>query len=393
MRRYSANYIFPAAQPPIKNGIVEVDDNGAILRVVNPGNNFKEIHSTEFHNGIIVPGFVNAHCHLELSHLLGKLPEKLGIVGFIKAVADFRNIDFPNVVRAIEHSILELENTGTVAVGDICNTTDTLQVKAKSKIHFHNFIEVFGINPASANAILENSQVQSILFKKYFQNSTSITPHATYSLSEKLWGILKNYIDENDALLSIHFAEGLPEYEFLKNGTGPLLGRYKQLNIPFEAASGQTPSSIAMNHINTNRDLLLIHNTFAGIEELKWLNGHFRKVTFVTCPESNLYIEGKLPDLQSMLENGLRMAIGTDSLASATTLNMLYHINLILNNFPAIPFGEILRWATLNGADALKVSHKYGSIEVGKQPGLNLITNFDFANMRPQPNSAVKRLV
>jgi cytosine/adenosine deaminase-related metal-dependent hydrolase len=148
-----------------------------------------------------------------------------------------------------------------------------------------------------------------------------------------------------------------------------------------------------MNYIPKGKDVLFVHNTFAGIDELVEVNNYFRQATFVTCPESNLFIEGRLPDLNSMYKRGLSIAIGTDSLASATSLSMLYHINLLLENFPDIPFSEILKWATLNGAAALRVSDKFGSIEVGKSPGLNLITNFDFSNMRPRNNSVVKKLI
>ncbi len=393
MRRYSANYIFPISHPPIKNGIIEVDDNGVILRIINPGIEFKEIHSTEFHNGVIVPGFVNAHCHLELSHLLGQFPKGLGIAGFIKAVSETRLSDPNAVSNAISRAIKEIELTGTVAVGDICNTTETINAKSKSRIHFHNFIEVFGINPSNADKIFENTLRVKREFKHHFPNSSSVTPHSTYSLSENLWSIISDEIQSSGLPVSIHFAESLPEYEFLNNGTGAILDRYNLLDVPFDKPNGLTPSKVIYNHINPNKEIILIHNTFASIDELSKISKHYRKATFVTCPESNLYIEGNLPELAAMYSAGLRIAVGTDSLASATTFSMLHHINLLLNNFKEIPFADILKWATLNGAEALNIDSRFGSIEVGKAPGLNLISNFDFNSMKPHINSSVKRLV
>ncbi|MGE0078555.1 MAG: amidohydrolase family protein [Bacteroidales bacterium] len=393
MRRYSANYIFSVAQPPIKNGIVEVDEHGVIVNIINPGESFKEIHSTEFYNGVIVPGFVNAHCHLELSHLFGKIPKGLGIAGFIKYVSEQRLVSQSDIDKSIEKAIFELERLGTVAVGDICNVTDTLKFKSKSSIFFHNFIEVFGVNLNTVSATINRVVKVQDDFKAVYPHSTSITPHSTYALSSALWSKVEELLREQDAPVSIHFAESLPEYEFLRNGTGPILDRYKLFGVPFESPFELSPTSVVQDHICKYKNVLLIHNTFASIEELIELKNHFSKTTFVTCPESNLYIEGKLPDLSSMFESRLRIALGTDSLASATTLSMLYHINLILENFPNIPFAEVLKWATLNGAEALSVSEKYGSIEQGKSPGLNLITNFDFANMQPSRNSSVRRLV
>lgn len=393
MRRYSANYIFPVSNPPIKNGIIEVDDEGRIVSIINPGSSFKEIHSTEFHNGIIIPGFVNAHCHLELSHLLGKIPQKQGIATFIRAVTEERLKFQDSTQKSIANAIKELELTGTVAVGDICNTTDTLDLKVKSEIHFHNFIEVFGINQNNSDKVFELANTIKTRFLESYPGSTSITPHSTYSLSKNLWNRVSTEINNSKMPVSIHFAESLPEYEFLKTGSGPIFDRYKFLNIPFETPFGLSPLDVVFNNVDPNNDVLLIHNTFASIDELLQINGHYRKVTFVTCPESNIYIENSMPALAEMHRAGLRIAIGTDSLASASTLSMLYHINLLLDNFKEISFADILKWATLNGAEALNIESRFGTLEVGKNPGLNLITDFDFNSMKPTLKSRVKRLV
>ncbi len=393
MRRFSANYIFPVETSPIKNGIVEVDNNGKIISIVDPGREFKEIHSTEFHNGVIVPGFVNAHCHLELSHLKGKIKSDLGIAGFIKAVTEYRINDSEVIEKAIQLAIREIELAGTVAVGDICNTLDTFLLKSRGNTFFHNFIEVFGINPDTSERIIENAIGIMSGFEKLQNACTSITPHSTYSLSNTLWDTVRDHINKSDLPVSIHYAESLPEFEYLMNGTGLLMERYRLLKIPFDAPFGLTPFKVVTDNINHDKDVLLIHNTFASVDELVELNRIYRKATFVTCPESNLIIEGKLPDLVSMYNHGLRIAIGTDSLASATSLSMLHHIKLLQDNFTDIPFSEILKWSTLNGAEALNVADRFGSIEIGKAPGLNLITNFDFDKMCPRANSEVRRLI
>lgn len=393
MRRFSANYIFPVSGLPIKNGIVEVDNAGSVVDIMDPGREFKEIHSTEFHNGVIVPGFVNAHCHLELSHLKGQIKSGLGIAGFIKSVTEYRINDSEVIEKAIQLAIREIELTGTVAVGDICNTLDTFLLKSKSSTFFHNFIEVFGINPLAAQGIIENAIGIMRGFQKLTNASTSIIPHSTYSLSKELWGRLRNQINKSDLPLSIHYAESLPEFEYLMNGTGALMERYRLLNIPFEVPLGLTPFKVVTDNISHDKDVLFIHNTFASVEELVELNRIYGKATFVACPESNMIIEGKLPDLVAMYRQGLRIAIGTDSLASATSLSMLYHIKLLQEHFPDIPFSEVLKWSTLNGAEALNVSDRFGSIEIGKTPGLNLITNFDFDKMCPRANSEVRRLI
>lgn len=393
MRRYSANYVYPISQPPIKNGIVEVGNNGVILRIINPGNDFGEIHSTEFHNGVIVPGFINVHCHLELSHLINRIPRGGGISEFIKSVTDNRVVDAEIVNKSIENAIFDLERSGTVAVGDICNTPVTIPFKGKSDVYFHNFIEVFGLNPNSASATIEKAIAVEKEFNELFPQSTSISPHSTYSLSKDLWAKLRQVMDAESSPVSIHFAESFAEYEFLSQGTGPMLERYKSLGIPFDIPNKLSPRLVVVDNIGEDKSILLVHATFASMEELLLLSKHFRKVTLVLCPESNLFIEGQLPNLHSIYTSGLVVAIGTDSLASATTLSMLHQLNIILTNFPEIPFSEVIKWSTLNGADALGIAETYGSLDVGKKPGLNLISNFDFTAMRPCASSIIKKLV
>lgn len=394
MRRYGANYIFPVNKPPIRNGIIETDDKGIIKRIIEPDSDFQEIHSTQFFNGIIVPGFVNTHCHLELSHLKGIRPTKQGIAGFIEAVTSQRDAGYEIISKSITIAISQAQLSGTVAIADICNTISTLAHKVKAGIYFHNFIELFGINPAIAEQTFGNGLKIYSEFKKQFPESTNLTPHSTYSLSEPLWNKISNHLSEiRGADVSIHYGESKAEYEFLATGAGPLYHRYSSANIQFIPPKEQSPYSVVTHNIPKHTNVILVHNTFAEPEELKTLNGWFNNLTIVTCPESNLIIEKALPKLDIFASNGLNIAIGTDSLASASSLSMLDQIMIILNNFPVIDFQTVLKWATINGAKALNIDKKYGTLEVGKMPGLVLVDHFDFTNMRPTNKSAAKRLI
>ena len=116
-------------------------------------------------------------------------------------------------------------------------------------------------------------------------------------------------------------------------------------------------------------------------------------MTLVACPESNLLIENAIPPLDKFEANGLNIAIGTDSLASTSSLSMLHQIMIILNHFPAIDFQTVLRWATINGAKALNIDNMYGTLGIGKKPGLVLVDHFDFTKMRPTEKSVAKRLI
>lgn len=393
MRRFSANYVFPVSSPPIRNGIVEVDDNNTIVNIYKPEKNTSELHSTKFYNGIIIPGFVNCHCHLELSHLRNKIPQKTGIAGFVESITKNRNTNPNDIDSAIKHSLEEMVETGTVAIGDICNTPDTLIHKIQHKIYFQNFIEVFGSNPQQAQECYNNAQKVLGKFSEKFPNNSSITPHSTYSLSNPLWNLVGTHLEQHHNPVSAHYAESKAEYEFLENSSGPLSKWYNKAGIYIDTNRKTSPQKIITDNIPANSNVLLVHCTYATVNELKRLQSFFNQTTIVTCPESNLYIENSLPDLSEFLQSGLNIAIGTDSLASATSLSMLNQINIILNHFPDISFDAVLKMATLNGAVALGFSQNMGTIEVGKTPGLNLISGFDFDKFRPTVRSKVKKLL
>lgn len=394
MKRFGANYIFPVCGPPIRNGIVETNDTGEILRIIEPDSDFREIHSTQFFNGVIVPGFINAHCHLELSHLKGLKAKKPGIAGFIEAVTDQRESNQEHISKSIADAINQAYTSGTVAVADICNSASTLPHKQKSDLYFHNFIEFFGINPDVAEKTFSHGLSVYNDFTKYYPESTSLTPHSTYSLSEKLWGIISGHLNKKgEKIVSIHYGESRAEYEFLATGNGPLFHRYKNSNIPFIAPSGKSPFSVITGYIPKQAQALLVHNTFASPDELISLNRWFHSLTLVTCPESNLLIENAIPPLDKFELNGLNIAIGTDSLASVSSLSILNQILIIQKQFPSVDFHTTLKWATINGAKALNIDNMYGTLEVGKKPGLVLVDHFDFTKMRPTEKSVAKRLI
>ena len=119
----------------------------------------------------------------------------------------------------------------------------------------------------------------------------------------------------------------------------------------------------------------------------------FKNVTFVTCPLSNIFIHERLAPLDLFMKEGVRIALGTDSLSSNDILSIVQEIKCIQKHFPSIELGTILEWATINGAQALSKSDTLGSIEEGKRPGIVLIDNVDFSAMKLTENSKSTRLI
>ena len=173
MRKISANYIFPVSSKPLKNGIIVLDSNNTITEIIDTGGNLKEIAKLEYYNGILVPGFVNSHCHLELSHLKGKFQEKKGLPNFISQINTQRKTELDIIHQEIQNSHDEMLKNGIVAVGDICNTSDSFAIKTSEEITYHSFIEIFGLEAKKAKDIIQAGEKLSQLINRKFPHSHS----------------------------------------------------------------------------------------------------------------------------------------------------------------------------------------------------------------------------
>ena len=397
MRKIAATYIFPGNQPPIKNGILTCSSDGTIVDISGSNEKITEQSGLEFYSGILVPGFVNTHCHLELSHLKGKIEAKTGIGGFIGQINQLRNQETENTEKAIQAADRKMWAAGTVAVGDISNSTLTLETKKCSKIFYHTFIESFGFHPSRAERAFDYAQFVQFQFKEK-ELSNCIVPHSPYSVSKPLFEkIMANAVAEK-SILTIHNQESKSEDEFFKNGVGAILN-HLQNNLGIDTLhwepTGKSSLISILSYLPAENQLLLVHNTFTekeDLEELKKIRS-MDNTFFVLCPNSNLYIENQLPPFPLFREENLNICLGTDSLASNRELSVLAEMITIQFNLPELKLEELIQWASINGAKALQIENQFGSFEVGKNPGVNLISGIDFKTMKLTEKSKVKRLI
>lgn len=393
MRKISANYIFPGTSPPLKNGIIILDDLGEIVEVQDTGGELREVARLEFYNGIIVPGFVNAHCHLELSHLKNHIPKHTGLADFIWRVRKHRDDSAQNILIAMKQGEEEMMQNGIVAVGDISNTTDSFSVKSARNIYYHTFIEVFGLEPGNAGEIITKAKNLAGALQKEVLFSFSIVPHAPYSVSPVLFEKIAAL--ENNIPLSIHNQETVDEKELFWKREGPLYKTLSELVPDFFNLMPQASGSLEyiLGHVGNAVKLMLVHNTFSSETDLSLTEKYKPGIFWVLCPNANLYIENTLPDIPLFRNKNQNIALGTDSLASNGQLSILEEMKTIAGHFPEIPLEEIITWATFNGAEALNISEKFGKIEPGKKPGLNLIYDLDLSELKLTDESRVRRLV
>lgn len=393
MRRISAEYIFTGKEIH-KRGIIEIDDFGTILNLIDTGGKISEHPSLEFYSGIIVPGFINAHCHLELSHMKGVISGKSGrgLPGFIDEIISKRN--FPdNLKEQIDKADKEMQMKGIVAVGDISNTDDSFAVKKSSKIFYQTFVEAFTISDNKVNETFDAAKEHYLKLQKSGLPA-AIVPHAAYSVPDRLYKKINEFENEGNRIISVHNQETPGEDELIKNKSGALAEVLADKGFLLDEFSypGNTALEVNLHYLNKKDNILLIHNTFSKEKDVDFAENFSDNIYWVFCPLSNLYIENTLPDIPMFFEKGLKTCIGTDSYASNTELSVLSELKVIAEQFPEIHFEKLIEAATINGAKALKIEHKYGSIEKGKKPGINLISSFDFKNMILKPESKIKVL-
>ena len=391
IRYLSAQFIITNSGPPLKRGIIAAGDDGTIISIEDTGGELKETRDIEFYNGIIIPGFVNCHCHLELSHMRGAIPGGTGLAGFLTQLQKTRNSDPATIESSAAEADRELYNEGVVLCADICNTPATFGIKKTSPVRYVNFLEVFATDPGKAESkmkaitkLAEDSERENLPFY--------IVPHTTYTVSMTLFRLLKEKTAEN-RVSSIHFMETRGEDTFISHHSGPLFEALKvACMLPEKLETPPDIVSAIMNEVTPAGSLILVHNTFTDRKTIQKINR--RADTFwCLCPLSNIFIENMLPPADLLASENCDIVCGTDSLASNTKLSILSELKLLQENFPQLGLDELIRWATINGARALGENDKFGKIETGMRPGLLLLKDADLTAFRLLADTSVTRLI
>ena len=372
MKRFlTADWVYPVISPALHHGVVVIEDD-VIVEVTT--RNQVPSDKLEIFEGVITPGFINTHCHLELSHMKGKVPTGTGLLPFISNVVRFRDVDQDEIDQSIMDADTYMWEQGIQAVGDICNKKDTLAVKSKSRITYYSFVEMFDFLQDDKTDVLTQG------YKDVYHAADglkSAVPHAPYSVSPNLFAQI-NALNQKKVTVSIHNQETQAEDDLLRKGTGAFYDFYNTFSIPLDhfRATGRSSIHYAMQHMDPQQPTLFVHNTLTQTDDITAAHAWSNNVSWTTCPNANLYIENRLPHYQSFIDADAIMTIGTDSLTSNWQLSILEEIKTIARYQSFIPFETLLQWATLNGAKALGLEEKMGSLEKGKTPGIVRI-NFD----------------
>ncbi len=378
IKKYSADFIFDGERLH-QNALIEFEQG--IVKTLRT----KEEHEEEvlYYEGLLLPGLINTHCHLELSHLFGKVPTGTGLLPFLRHVVSMRDVDQREVLDAIEEQNDLMWKAGIQAVGDISNKADTAATKAKSPIQYYSFIEMFDMMQASFTQ-QSYDQYEAVYhqFDRANGNNKAAVPHAPYTVTQDLFERI-NRLNEGTSTISIHNQETAHEDQYFINKSGGFSDFYQSIGINDEAFSptGQPSIYYAMAHMDAAQKTLFIHNTMTTPDHIKDAYAWNKQVFWATCANANLYIENRLPDYKAFLDTNATLTIGTDSLSSNWKLSILEELKTIQKYNSFIPIELLLRWATKNGAAALSFD-TLGSFEAGKKPGLVQFKHFDGSNLQ-----------
>ncbi len=383
-RKIKGSKIFTGYHFAAADDVLIIQEDGTVEAIVHEKDAGAGI---EDFDGIICPGFINAHCHIELSHLKNKIPTQTGLVNFVQQVMSNRAASLDEKENAMQLAEKELYESGTVAVGDICNTTDSILLKKNSNIYWHNFIEVSGFVDAAAQKRFDEAKLILNEFEKLtsdykafppfggIKGSLTVTPHAPYSVSKSLFKIINQH--SKNAIISIHNQESEAEDELYFNKQGQFLELYKNFSIDIESFAATAKSSLQswLPYFTNSQKIISVHNKFSNLDDVGFAHQFYgnENIFFCLCPNANLYIENKLPPVEMLMQQNCNIVLGTDSYASNWSLNIFEEIKTIRTNFPDISLETILQWATFNGAKALEIENVCGSFEKGKKPGVVLI--------------------
>lgn len=378
MTRFRAAWVLPIAAPPIRDGWVEID-GGRITRVGATASAPAATNVRDLGDVALMPGLVNAHTHLELSHLRHQIAASDQFVAWVRGVMASRRArpdpSAAEVLAGIRAGIDESLRCGTVLVGDISNTLVPYAPLAESALAATLFYELIRFNAPDPAGLVAEACVRLDALDGAGHVRPALAAHAPYSVAPSVFTAIRGAMDRwPQRPCSVHLAESRDESEFLANGTGEWRQFLEQVGSwdPAWTPPRLTPVA-ALDALGFLTDrTLAVHGVQMTADDLALLA--VRGTTLVTCPRSNGYTGAGVPPVSAFYASGVRVAVGTDSLASTPDLNVFAELAALRALAPAVPAASMLESATLNGARALGFASDFGTLEPGRRARMIAVT-------------------
>jgi aminodeoxyfutalosine deaminase len=371
MTVYRAAWVLPIDQPPIRDAVIEIEDG--LIKSINPGSRLPAPGSRDLGNVVVLPGLINAHTHLELSWLRGRVPPANMFTEWVKTLVAIRRgteqLVTPEIVAPVHDAIRELRASGTAAVGDVTNSLAAVEPMKTANLRGVVFHELLGFSERDGGLIEATRERRAIAARHGVR--ISLAPHAPYSTSVELFKAIRAAVSSSDCpILSVHLGESIEEIELLQTGGGPWREMLQKIGVwrdDWEVpACG--PVQFLERHGIVDSHTLIVHGVQLDEASLRRLNT--LAATVVTCPRSNRWVGVGYPPIERFYRSGVAVAVGTDSLASVEDLNLFSELKTMRYLAKSVPARTLLESATLVGARALGLDRELGSITPGKQAEL-----------------------
>jgi aminodeoxyfutalosine deaminase len=371
LRSISAAWVLPVAGPPIEGATIAVDD-GRIVSV-EPG----IAPEAENIGGpcVVLPALVNAHTHLELSYLRGRIPRASRFTDWVKPLLAARQAapDPERIQVEAAAAISEAHATGTWLFGDVSNTLAAVPLLRQLRRPARVFYELLGFNVADPEARVAEARTRIDAAERDGDAGDirfSLAPHAPYSVSPALFDAIRRDASRHDGVTTVHLAESPEEVQLLADGSGPWRELLQTLGVWTDTWHPPACSPVAYLHQRGFLDAstVAVHGVQCNGDDIT----HLRSVgaTLVSCPRSNAWVGAGRPPLTELYAAGVPVAFGTDSLASVEDLNLFSELAWARRLAPGVPARQLIESATMRGAHALGFGGDYGSIEAGKRAAL-----------------------
>ncbi|OOP55791.1 MAG: hypothetical protein AYP45_12760 [Candidatus Brocadia carolinensis] len=367
-----ARYLIPDPEKCIENGAVVI--NGAKIHRVGTFDEVKALSDdntlVDLGNAVILPGFINIHTHLDLTNLHNRIAPTNNFTHWVfqllGARIRWKEADY---TASIDKGIRCSLEAGTTTVADIANTEYSFSVLKKSPLRKVVYKEVIDLNPGHAKDVVMKVQAELSVYESDGLFHRGLSPHAPYSVSKELYQAVSQLAFQTGLPLCTHIAETQDEIEFLTKGTGTFPSFLRQLRAipPDWQPPGLTPIHyLKGTGILENRPIL-IHCNYITDEEISLIKSSVASVAF--CPRSHRFFGHTNHPVQKLLDAGINVGLGTDSLASNDTLSILDEMKFLLLHH-TIPPKDLLAMATINGAKALGMASEVGQIKEGFEADL-----------------------
>ena len=375
-RIISAPWVVPIVSPPLPEGAVALDGDGRVVAVgprreiVGGWPGLPEQRA----EGALLPGLVNAHTHLELAHYAGAVPGGNGLVAWVEKLLALSRPTEAQARSAAEAAARAAHALGTAAIGDVGNTVNAVPGIGAAGLQGVFFHELLGSREArTGDALADAARERDALAATTgwpHKLGYVPAPHVPYSVGPDLFRRIFAEAARIGRATTVHVAEGQGELALLLDGEGPWVEILERMGVPEGSRTPglrPVPYLASLGAFDGPQPPLLVHMVLAGEEDLALARRHQAPV--VLCPRSNLHVANRLPDVPAMVQQGLDLALGTDSLASAPDLSLWAEMRALAGAFPQLPPLVWLRAATAGGARALGLG-AMGAITPGKRPGL-----------------------